>query len=79
MSDTTHDLVNELEIVMEKSDFSSETRNELQAMIDRARAGRYSDLDPLAYANPKITLYRHLRECGLKKLALQVMNGEYDE
>lgn len=46
-------------------------------LIKRARAGHYHDFET-QLASPKLTLYKHLLQCGYQDLAQKVRDGGYD-
>lgn len=69
---TMTDLVNELEKV--------EPRTELiERIIAEARAGEFHDYKNQKYVCGKVAAVSLLRAAGQEKLALAIMNGEYDE
>jgi len=49
------------------------------AILERARAWKYHDFHPNAYATPQLALYDHLQKAGLGELADNVKRGKYYE
>ncbi len=68
--DTRFELVEELQKL---------NRSDLKELIEEAKAGEFHDFLNNKYALPKMILVKKLREKGLKDIAIQVVNGEYDE
>ena len=54
-------------------------RDDLQEIIDEAKAGEFHDFANKKYATPKVVLYKKLKDKGLNSIAEDVKNGVYDE
>lgn len=68
--DTRFELVEELQNL---------NRDDLDELIEEAKAGEFHDFLNNKYAAPKMTLVIKLTEKGLDDIAEQVKSGEYDE